>query len=166
MKRARALFDAKNGWRLPAGGFDGLDDFLAAARRSRHDVRCYADALDFAAERRADAARQRRLAELFPQGPDTPALRELLKLPLYPYQSAGALFAARGPGGHRRYDMGLGKTIQAIAAAEILRRYFGAQRVLVACPTSLKHQWREEIERLAGHHPTTANRAPIPGSRC
>ena len=151
LKRARALFDAANGWRLPAERVDDLDDFMAAVRRSRHEVRCYADALDFIAERRADAARQRQLLELFPQGPDTPALRELLRLPLYPYQSAGALFAARAGRAIIADDMGLGKTVQAIAAAEILRRHCATQRVLVVCPTSLKYQWREEIARLAGH---------------
>jgi len=46
--------------------------------------------------------------------------------------------------------MGLGKTVQAIAAAELLARHLGVQRVLVVCPTSLKHQWQREIERFAG----------------
>src|SRR5262249_16007885 len=47
-------------------------------------------------------------------------------------------------------EMGLGKTIQAIAAAEIMARHFGVERVLVVCPTSLKHQWQREIERFVG----------------
>ena len=38
--------------------------------------------------------------------------------------------------------MGLGKTIQAIAAAEILARSAGVERVLIVSPTSLKHQWQ------------------------
>jgi SNF2 family DNA or RNA helicase len=45
-------------------------------------------------------------------------------------------------------EMGLGKTIQAIAAAEIMARLFGVERVLIVCPTSLKHQWQREIERF------------------
>ncbi len=150
LKRARALFDAEAGWRLPADRLDGLDDFLAAARRSRHEVRCYDDALAFAAERRADEERRRRLADLYPQGPATRALRHLLTVPLYPYQCDGALFAARAGRAIIADDMGLGKTIQAIAAAEILLRHVDAQRVLVVCPTSLKHQWHEEIVRLSG----------------
>jgi SNF2 family DNA or RNA helicase len=44
--------------------------------------------------------------------------------------------------------MGLGKTVQAIAAAEIMARLFGVERVLIVCPTSLKHQWQREIERF------------------
>ncbi len=46
--------------------------------------------------------------------------------------------------------MGLGKTIQAIAAAEILARTAGIERVLVISPTSLKHQWKQEIEKFTG----------------
>jgi SNF2 family DNA or RNA helicase len=42
----------------------------------------------------------------------------------------------------------LGKTIQAIAAGEIMARHFGVERVLIVCPTSLKHQWQREIERF------------------
>jgi len=45
-------------------------------------------------------------------------------------------------------EMGLGKTIQAIAAVELFVRHFGAERVLVICPTSLKHQWLREISKF------------------
>ena len=44
--------------------------------------------------------------------------------------------------------MGLGKTIQAIAAVEILAKIAGVERVLVVSPTSLKHQWMQEIEKF------------------
>src|SRR5437773_9718216 len=46
--------------------------------------------------------------------------------------------------------MGLGKTIEAIAAAESMAKHFGVERVLVVCPTSLKHQWEREIARVVG----------------
>jgi hypothetical protein len=94
LRRARALFDARVGWRLPADRFDQFEDFLAAAGRSRHELRCYDDALAFVAERREDAERRTRLARAFPEGPDSPALRKLLNDPLYRYQCEGALFAA------------------------------------------------------------------------
>ena len=44
--------------------------------------------------------------------------------------------------------MGLGKTIQALAAAEIMGQEFGVEQVLIVCPTSLKHQWKREIEKF------------------
>lgn len=150
LKRARSLFDENDHWRLPVDRLDQLDDFLAAAGRSRHEVRCYDDVLAFAAARRDDRIHRDRLAVLFPEGPATPALRDLLAVPLYPYQCEGALFAARQGRAIIADEMGLGKTVQAIATAEILLRHLDAERVLVVCPTSLKHQWHEEIARLAG----------------
>ena len=159
-KRARALFDARHGWRLPDGRMDELEGFLAAAGRSRHEVRVYEDVLAFAAQRCADAERRRQLAEVFPQGAATPALRDLLAMPLYPYQCEGALFAAQAGRAIIADDMGLGKTVQAIAAAEILLRHGNAERVLVVCPTSLKHQWHEEIVRLAGRQPLVIGGPP------
>ena len=45
--------------------------------------------------------------------------------------------------------MGLGKTVQAIAACEILAREKGIARVLVVSPTSVKAEWEEQIARFA-----------------
>ena len=44
--------------------------------------------------------------------------------------------------------MGLGKTIQAIGTAELLRREGLAEQIMIVCPTSLKYQWQREIERF------------------
>jgi SNF2 family DNA or RNA helicase len=44
--------------------------------------------------------------------------------------------------------MGLGKTIPDAGRVEILVRAVGIGRVLIVCPTSLKHQWRQEIEKF------------------
>ena len=46
--------------------------------------------------------------------------------------------------------MGLGKTIQAIATAQMLRHKALVGNVLIVCPTSLKYQWKREIERFTG----------------
>jgi hypothetical protein len=139
-----------------------LDAFLRAAAKAGHEVRCYDDARAYVAERR-DAERRRGIfAEAYPKGAREPALRRLLKTPLYPYQAEGALFAAAAGRALIGDDMGLGKTIQAIAAAELLSRHCGAERVLVVCPTSVKHQWQREIDRFSErkavviHGPRTA----------
>src|SRR5213593_684379 len=127
-----------------------LDEFLRAAHKAGHEVRCYDDARTFVAERRDAERRRRAFAEAYPRGAKSAALRKLLRVPLYPYQAEGALFAAAAGRALIGDEMGLGKTIQAIAAAELLGRHCGAERVLVVCPTSLKHQWQREIARFSG----------------
>jgi len=45
-------------------------------------------------------------------------------------------------------EMGLGKTIQAIGTAELMRKHQFISSALIICPTSLKYQWKKEIERF------------------
>ncbi|MGC9452087.1 MAG: DEAD/DEAH box helicase [Oceanipulchritudo sp.] len=75
--------------------------------------------------------------------------KELLKVELRPYQLDGIAFAAGAGRAILADDMGLGKTIQGIGVAEFLRRHSGIGRVLVVCPTSLKSQWKLEVERFS-----------------
>ncbi len=130
--------------------YERFEKFLRQAGAFRHELRCYDDALDFIAEIRDRAALATRIDQAFPAGVDSPAFQDLLKVPLYPYQRQGALFAARAGRSLIADDMGLGKTIQAIAACEILARTAGIERVLIVCPTSLKYQWQQEIEKFCG----------------
>jgi hypothetical protein len=131
---------------LRADAYGRFDVFLKHAGAFAHDLRCYDDALDFIAEVRDRAALLERVNKTFPAGIESAAFSDLLKVPLYPYQREGALFAARAGRSLIADDMGLGKTIQAIAACEILARTAGIERVLIVCPTSLKYQWKQEIE--------------------
>ncbi|HXZ01251.1 MAG TPA: DEAD/DEAH box helicase [Stellaceae bacterium] len=147
---AAALFDIAHGGVLPDDRQDELDSFMAAASKSGHEFRAYDDALDFIAGRRDAERRASKLDERFPQGAADPELGKLLKVPLYPYQAEGVLFAVRTGRALIGDDMGLGKTVQAIAATEILARHFGVSKVLVVCPTSLKYQWQSEIARFSG----------------
>ena len=128
--------------------FASFEEFLAEAGRLDHDLRCRDDALAFVAEVRDAERRRKSVAEAFPRGPKSAAFKDLLRVSLYDYQREGALFAARAGRSLIGDEMGLGKTIQALAAAEIMARLFGVERVLIVCPTSLKHQWQREIERF------------------
>lgn len=150
LKAADLLFDAAQGWLLPPEKFGELERFVAAVAKRGHELRAYDDALDFVAGRRDAERRSVALDGIFPRGSADAGLKKLLKVPLYPYQTEGALFAVRAGRALIGDEMGLGKTIQAIAAAEILARHFGVSRVLVICPTSLKYQWQSEIKRFAG----------------
>lgn len=125
-----------------------LDAFLAAAEEAEHEVRCRDDVRQFLAEQRDAAVRKEVLAKAFPRGAKSAAFKSLMKVPLYEYQAEGALFAALAGRCLIGDEMGLGKTIQALAGAEILARHFGAERVLILCPTSLKHQWEREIGKF------------------
>src|SRR5262249_13679569 len=73
---------------------------------------------------------------------------DLVKVPLYPYQVRGALFAAYRGRCILGDDMGLGKTVQTMAAAELLARERGIERILVVAPASVKYQWETEIRKF------------------
>lgn len=146
--QAALLFDADAQWALRPDGYTGLQALLQAAQEAGHDLRCYDDVWQFVANQRDARQRDTVLAKAYPKGADDKALNKLLNTRLYPYQAQGALFAARAGRCLIGDEMGLGKTIQAIAAAELLARHFGVQRVLVVCPTSLKHQWKNEFARF------------------
>jgi SNF2-related domain/Helicase conserved C-terminal domain len=164
IKAAAGLFDAGHDGMLPENRFGKLQHFMTLVSQSGHELRAYDDALDFIAGRRDAERRISELAKLFPRGAADPKLLRLLKVPLYPYQAEGALFAVRAGRALIADDMGLGKTIQAIAAAEILARDFGVSKVLVICPTSLKYQWQSEITRFTGRKGESAARV-INGGR-
>jgi superfamily II DNA or RNA helicase len=149
LTRAAHLFDAPAGWALPRDRFDGLDALVRTAQDSDHELRCYDDVWQFVAQIRDGERRQEALAEAYPRAANDKALAKLLKVKLYPYQAEGALFAVRAGRALIGDEMGLGKTIQAVAAAELFARHFGVQRVLVVCPTSLKHQWKSEFARFS-----------------
>ena len=124
---------------------------MARAARLDPDLRCYEDALGLVAQVRDAEQNARLLDKESPHDPQSGAFKHLLRVPLYEYQRQAALFAARTGRSTLADEMGLGKTIEAIAAAaEIMARHFGVERVLVVCPTSLKHQWEREIARAIG----------------
>jgi superfamily II DNA or RNA helicase len=147
LARLAAQHFGPDGALLP-DAFAKFETFLAKAAGYETDLRCHDDVLAFVAEVRDAEHRRQRVAEAFPRGIRSAAFKHLLRGDLYEYQREGILFAARAGRCLIGDEMGLGKTIQAIATAEILARLFGVERVLIICPTSLKHQWQREIERF------------------
>ena len=133
---------------LKPRSYQEFDTFIRKAGAFEHDLRCYEDTIKFIAQVRDQINLKKRIDKAFPSDINSTAFRKLLKVPLYSYQRKGALFAAKAGRSLIADDMGLGKTIQAIAAVEILARTVGIERVLIVSPTSLKHQWKQEIEKF------------------
>ena len=148
LEQATSLFDAEARWALRPDRQGDLEHLLQAAQMSGHELRCYDDVWQFVAQIRDRERRHAALVEAYPKGIKDKALTRLLKVKLYPYQVEGVLFAARAGRCLIGDEMGLGKTIQAVATAELFARHFGVRRVLVVCPTSLKHQWKNEFARF------------------
>ncbi len=143
MRALAARFFDRNNELLP-GASRHFDEFLQQAREIDPEFRCYDDAVQLIVARR-EAARRRQLVRGELANSD---LSGLLKATLYPYQVEGVKFAFENGRTIIADEMGLGKTIQAIAAAELLRREGFVGSVLILCPTSLKYQWKREIERF------------------
>jgi superfamily II DNA or RNA helicase len=149
---AKQYFNTEN--RLKKNAFDRFPRFLQKALAGEHEFRCYPDALNFIAQVRDQATLAEKVKAMFPHGVRSSAFKRLLKTTMYPYQREGAIFAASAGRCLIADDMGLGKTIQAIAAAEILARTMGIEKVLIVSPTSLKHQWKNEIEKFTDRDAT------------
>ncbi len=149
IKRFASRYFNKDGI-LSGDGYSKFDQFLKGLEKKRngHTIRCYPDSLEFVAQVRDQARLNQSIQKAFPKGENSTAFKKLLKISLYPYQRRGSLFAAQAGRSLIADDMGLGKTIQAIAASEILAQHAGVEKVLVVSPTSLKHQWRMEVERF------------------
>ena len=102
-----------------------------------------------------DREHRRRIIEHhLKDGIDSPIMKTVLKTDLYPYQREGTLFAVRAGRCLVGDDMGLGKTIEALAAAELMARLFHIGKVLIISPTSLKYQWKGEIEKFTDRQAT------------
>jgi superfamily II DNA or RNA helicase len=130
---------------LRKGADATLETFIRKAKEIDPAFRIYPDAMDYIVEARDREQRQQILTRY-----DDAALDRLLTVPLYPYQREGVRFAFTRGKSIIADEMGLGKTIQAIATAELLRREGFIETVLIMCPTSLKYQWKKEIERFTG----------------
>jgi superfamily II DNA or RNA helicase len=122
---------------------------LLAARNAAHELPASAlpdlarlcDALD--EPRPPEAARLQTLLDDFTGIPDAELVDDL-QATLRPYQRAGVnwlvFLRQAGLGAMLADDMGLGKTLQALCAVR--------GRTLVVAPTSVLHNWADEIQRF------------------
>lgn len=131
--------------------FRRFHQVIEAFRQADLDAVIYSDVLEYL-DRENELAEgldlERRLLAKLRHGRHP--LNGILKTKLLPYQERGAIFAACRGRVVLADDMDLGKTVQALAATEMLRRRRGIQRVLVVAPASVKYQWKTEIEKFSG----------------
>src|SRR4051794_23932232 len=138
------FFDPRGLWK----GGDRYQQLIEMIDQVPEQVTIFSDAMEFMEreiERHEMAGRERELLGRLERGE---LQLDLLKVPLYPYQVRGALFAAYRGRCILGDDMGLGKTVQTLAAAELLARERGVERVLVVAPASVKYQWETEIRKF------------------
>jgi superfamily II DNA or RNA helicase len=144
---SQAWFDT-DGFLSEAGAAQ-FEKVIEEARALQPEFVCESDAIDIILETREHLRRQQHLAQVLPEKTDSAYLDNFLKVKLFPYQKTGVWFAAHTGRCLIADEMGLGKTIQAIGAAELLRREYGIQKAVIVCPTSLKYQWRNEIKKFS-----------------
>ncbi|MCH3995353.1 MAG: DEAD/DEAH box helicase [Prevotella sp.] len=130
---------------LNADAYRHFDTFLKKAYAIEDTFRCYKDALQFVLEYREKVERTQ-WVDLMKESD----FSRLVRTRLYPYQEDGIRFAAKTGRAIIADEMGLGKTIQAVGTAELMRKRGLSDSTLILCPTSLKYQWKREIERFTG----------------
>jgi len=124
--------------------FDPVSRVYKIDKSAEQKVRWFADKFRF---QFVDSATQERQWGEIPPLPDL-EMDELqyIKRKMFPFQRTGVAFSLDKKKVMCGDDMGLGKTTQAIATATIANAF----PVLVICPSSLKYNWQEEWEVVAG----------------
>jgi SNF2 family DNA or RNA helicase len=135
---------------LMENAYEIFNEIISQGKTINDSFRCYPDALSFVIETREDRKRSKLVHEKYRLQIDNGVFNTLVNAKLYPFQKEGICFAAEKGRCIIADDMGLGKTLQAIAATELLRKESGILSALIICPTSLKYQWKSEIEKFTG----------------
>jgi SNF2 family DNA or RNA helicase len=144
---AKKYFDDQN--ILKESEYLNFNEIIAKGIAINENFRCYPDAMAHVLEIRENQRRATMVFEKYGKHIDNGAFDPLINAKLFPYQKEGICFAAAKGRCIIADDMGLGKTIQAIGAAELLRKETGISSVFIICPTSLKYQWKTEIKKFA-----------------
>lgn len=129
----------------PTPDDQALPRLLRQAREAGHELQVDEAVWAQMAVQRDARWRVHRLQDLLPQGPASPALQDLATPPLLPLQVEAALFAVCAGRCILADDAVLQPERQALAAAELLRRYFGVERVLVLAPEAALDRWRRRL---------------------
>jgi superfamily II DNA/RNA helicase len=144
VKLAKNFFD--DDLVLMPEAFMQFEKFLAKAHQLHTGFRCYDDAMEFIVQQR-NYLQRKKLAEQ----QKNKLFEGISTAQLFPYQQTGVLFAFAAGRCILADDMGLGKTLQAIITTEVLRKECKINKAIIVCPTSLKYQWRNEIEKFTGN---------------
>lgn len=135
---------------LKPDAYDRIHGFIKKAAGINPHFRCYDDTLAYIISVREANRRRKVISEKLNKDPQNSYFNTLLKTAIYPYQKEGIIFAVKAGRSLIADEMGLGKTLQAIGAAEVFRKEFKIQNTVIVCPTSLKYQWKSEIEKFTG----------------
>jgi len=130
---------------LKEEAFTQMEELMQEASAINSSFRCYDDALDYIIKFREKQYRNAFLKKYSKE--ILPPIKDL-NVNMFPYQKEGVRFCLEAGRAILADDMGLGKTIQAIAYSELMDQYFGIEKILIVCPTSLKYQWKSEIEKF------------------
>jgi hypothetical protein len=127
-----------------------LPTLLRLAAEAHHPLQVDEAVWAHLAAHRDARTRLHTLEAAYPAGPADPAFAGLLRSPLPLFQAEGALFAVVAGRALIADERGLGKGVQAMAAARLWQRHFGVQRVLVLCAADQRAAWRRAWVRFAG----------------
>lgn len=125
-----------------------VEDYIKEASTHDPNFKVYPDAYEFIQGHKERVEREQLANKLFSEGIHSSIFDNLIKTELYPYQKEAVIKTFKAGRILIADEMGLGKTIQAIAAVELFARYSGVKNVMIVCPTSLKYQWKKEIEKF------------------
>ncbi len=148
----KEFFD-ESGFLFPAR-LSELGSFIQKARTIDLNMKVYPDIFEMIDRQRKEEERKRLVFELFPDGRDSGVFENLINTRLYPYQKDGVIRILEAGRILLADDMGLGKTIQTIAAVELFHKHLDVNKILIICPTSLKYQWKSEIQKFTGRDST------------
>ncbi len=143
-KLAATYFDKSLVLKLES--FQQFEKFYKSALDLHEHFRCYEDALEFIIHQRNALHRNQLVSQK-----QNKLIEGISKAKLFPYQLDGVLFALKAGRCILADDMGLGKTLQAIVTTEVMRNELKINKAIIVCPTSLKYQWRNEIEKFTAN---------------